>query len=530
MTSGWWWKDAIVYCVDVKTFADSNGDGWGDFDGLTGRLGYLRDLGVDTLWLLPHYPSPMRDDGYDVADYYSVDPRLGTIGDFLVMLRTAHRLGLRVVTEMVLNHSSDRHPWFMSARGRRDSPYRDFYLWADEPKPDGRGVVFPGEQTETWTLDERTGQYYFHRYHDFEPDLAIGNPRVREQMRRIMGYWLELGVDGFRMDSLPFLVDKDGEPGADRHGYLRRFREFVSGRRDDALLLGEANVDFEQQRAYFGDPRRPDEVSRAQMLFDFILQAGVWLALARGSAEPIERALRGRPSVPPAGQYAFFLRHHDELTLEKGVSPAEREEVFKAFAPDPSARVYGRGIRRRLAPLLRGDPRRLRMALSLLMALPGTPVLLYGDEIGVGDNLELPGRWSVRVPMQWTADGGFSSAPRDRWVRPSLVEGQFGSRRVNVAAQQGSADSLLRFTQQLISVRRECPEIGREGGEIVDTGQSSALVLRYGRVITVHNLSDAPVEVRLGDVGRLTELCADQRHPPGSVGIGPYGFRWLTSA
>jgi maltose alpha-D-glucosyltransferase/alpha-amylase len=544
-TSDLWWKNAIVYGVDVKTFLDSNGDGWGDLAGLTRRLDYLRDLGVSCLWLMPCYPSPLRDDGYDIADYYAVDPRLGTLGDFVEMVRTAHALGLRVIVDLVLNHTSERHPWFQEARRDRRSARRGYYLWADEPQPDGHGVVFPGEQTETWTYDEVAGQYYFHRYHAFQPDLATADPAVRDEMNKIMGFWLELGVDGFRVDSLPFLVEKAGQRHSpdDPHEYLREMRAFLSRRRGDAVLLGEANLPPDEQRTYFGDPTRPHDASEAQLLFDFSVQANLWLGFARGTAQPVAQALRGRPAVPRACQYAVFVRHHDELTLEKVLGEGGRDEVFTAFAPDDDARIYGRGIRRRLAPLLGGDPARIRLALSLLMGLPGTPVLLYGDELGIGDDLGLPGRLAVRVPMQWSAagaGGGFSTADADRLVRPAQPDGPYGYRRTNVAAQRRDPDSLLQFTRALIGTRRTCPEIGRGDWELLDTGEHRVLALRYrwqqGQVLTLHNFSPTEPEVKVGFAGadgqRVQEIFADRPYAgldalDRAVPVAGYGFRWL---
>ena len=536
-TSDLWWKNTIVYGLDVKTFLDSDGDGVGDLEGLTRRLDYLRDLGVSCLWLTPFYPSPMRDDGYDISDYYAVHPRLGTLGDFVEMTRTAHAMGIRVLVDLVLNHTSDEHPWF------RERPA--YYIWADRPQPDPHGIVFPGEQTETWTYDERAGAYYFHRYHDFQPDLATDNPDVRDEMHKIMGFWLELGVDGFRVDSLPFLIKKSGvlPSVADTHEYLRDLRGFLSRRRGSAVLLGEANVPQEAQRAFFGDPRCPHDSSEAHLLFDFATQAGIWLALARQQAQPVARALRGRPAIPQSCQYAVFARHHDELTMEQVLSDAERDEVWAAFAPDEEARIYGRGIRRRLAPLLSADPRRIRFTLSLVMALPGTPILLYGDEIGLGDDLRLPGRLAVRTPMQWSdlPAGGFSTAPAERLVRPVHADGRYGYRSVNVAAQRGDPGSQLAFVNRLIGARRDCPEIGWGDWEILETGDPRVLALRMqwqgGQVLTVHNFGADPAQARLAiaddtDRGQPREVLADSDYPapavPGApLSINGYGYRWL---
>jgi maltose alpha-D-glucosyltransferase/alpha-amylase len=537
-----WWKNAICYCLDVKTYLDSDGDGWGDLRGLIRKLGYLRDLGVGCLWLTPCYPSPMRDDGYDITDYYSVDPRIGTLGDFVELVRTAHDLGLRVVMDLVVNHTSDEHPWFSQACTDEGSRYRDFYLWSRERPADEPPVVFPGEQEETWSWQPEAGAYYFHRYHDFQPDLAFGHPEVHDEIHQIMGFWLQLGVDGFRVDSLPFLIDKPGredEPLERRHADLRTMRDFLSRRKGDALMLGEANVPLEEQRSFFGQPECPHDESEAQILFDFEVQACLWLALARGCAEPLAKALRGRPTIPDSCTYAVFARHHDELTFEQVLSEEEAGEVRRAFDPEGVGWIYGRGLRRRMASLLDGAQEQVQLAISLVMAMPGMPVLLYGDEVGLGDDLDLPGRLSTRVPMRWSAEpaGGFSTAPQERWVRPPSRRG--ADARDSVAEQRLDPGSLLSFTRNAMSMRRDCQEIGHGVSRVLDTAEPAALAVESswlgGRVLTLHNLSDRPVEVGLGE--ELPDVAPDEvvdltdpsrrldlRKP---VSLAPFGSCWL---
>jgi maltose alpha-D-glucosyltransferase / alpha-amylase len=540
-----WWKDAVIYCADVATWLDSDGDGNGDLAGLTRRLDYLAGLGVSTLWMMPFYPSPLGDDGYDVTDYYAVDPRFGTLGDFVEMIRTAGNLGIRVLVDLVMNHTSDQHPWFQQGRRDRRSRYRSYYVWSDEKQAEPSEVVFPGEQDSTWTYDDVAGQWYMHRYYDFMPDLNITDPDVRDEMNKVLGFWLELGVSGFRVDSLPFMIETVGTGVPEQPvSYLRSQVEFIGRRRGDAIFLGEANVSPQEQERYFAI----DNGDGVQMLFDFRTCAAQWLAHARGHAGPLVDSLNQRPRIPEHAQFANFARHHDELNLGM-LSEAERGEVFDAFAPEPGHRVYGRGIRRRLAPMLGNDRRRIELALALTLALPGTPVLLYGDEIGMGEDLSLPGRLAVRSPMQWSSRhaGGFSASATP--YRPALAGGPYGYRTVNVAGQRHDPGSLYTWVAHAIRVRRQCPELGWGEWRTLKVSDPRVLAIetcwRDGCVVTLHNLSAEPARVRLPDDlggaqgrGELRQLLGDATSPgedgtgtPARAGLdvelAGYGFTWL---
>jgi trehalose synthase len=542
-TSDLWWKNAVVYCLDPETFLDYDGDGRGDLPGVTERVDYLAGIGVSCLWLMPFYPSPNRDDGYDITDFYGVDPRLGSLGDFVALVRTAKDRGLRVIIDLVVNHTSDRHPWFQSARRSRSSPFRDFYVWADEPPAEPKtGVVFPDAEDSIWSFDEKAGQWYLHHFYRHQPDLNIGNPAVRAEIAKIAGFWLELGVDGFRVDAVPFLIETGGlkesqDLGLDPHEVLRDLRSFMTRRRGDSMMLGEVNLPPRPLRKFFGEGNG-DEL---QTLFDFPLMQAMYLALAREDARPIAKALERRPEIPDEAQWAVFLRNHDELTLDQ-LSERERKEVFAAFGPDEEMQLFGRGLRRRLPPMLGGDEPRIRLAYSLLFSLPGTPVLFYGEEIGMGENLDIPGRLSVRTPMQWTDErnGGFSPARPSQLARP-VVQGEYGPLAVNVAHQRRDPESLLNWMERMIRRRRECPEFGWGAAALLETGDNSVLAHQCewnaSRVVAVHNLSAEPrqVTVNLSDCGgidRVVDLLATAEPvrpleaPRLELKLEGFGYRW----
>jgi maltose alpha-D-glucosyltransferase/alpha-amylase len=526
-----WWKNAVVYCVDVATFLDSDGDGIGDLPGLTERVDYLAGIGVSCLWLMPFYPSPRRDDGYDVTDFYGVDGRFGTPGDFVELIRTAADRGIRVIADLVPNHTSIDHPWFQSARAGRDSRYRDFYVWADEKPPEKPGdVVFPDKETSNWAWDERAEQWYLHRFYSHQPDLNVANAAVRDELAQVIGYWIQQGLAGFRVDAVPFLLEPTGMPkGAlhDPHELLRELRRYMSRRRGDAILLGEVNLDPPQVREFFGDE---DEL---HMAFDFNVNQAMYLALARGDAAPLAAALRARPEIPEDCQWATFARNHDELTLDK-LSDAERKEVFAAFGPDPGMQLFGRGLRRRVPTMLDGDQDRIRMVYSLVFSLPGTPVLFYGEEIGMAENLDLEGRVSVRSPMRWSRErhAGFSTAPEGAKLVRAL-----GADDVDVAQQRRDSGSLLSWMERLIRRRRESPELGWGRATVLDAGRSAVFAHRCdwagSTIVALHNLGARPVTARL-ELGpeTLVDLFDYDELVPKRTGrveipLGRYGHRWL---
>jgi maltose alpha-D-glucosyltransferase / alpha-amylase len=533
-----WQKNAIVYTIDVESFADGNGDGVGDFRGLAAKLDYLSGLNVSCVWLQPFFPSPFRDHGYDISDYYSVDPRYGTLGDFVEFSQAARDRGIRVIADLVVNHTSIDHPWFQDARRDAHSPYRDWYVWSKEKPPNAeQGMVFPGVQKTTWTFDDVAGEYYYHRFYDHQPDLNTGNPAVRDEIDRIMKTWLQLGVSGFRVDALPFVISTKG-PGSTAFGdcpeYLVDMRQTLSWQRGDAVFMAEANLPPDQVSLYFG------EGDRVHVIFNFFVNQHLWLALAREQAQPIRDAYAKLPRIPKYCQWANFLRTHDELDLAR-LSDPERAEVFRAFGPEPTMQLYNRGIRRRAAPMLGNDRARMEMAESLVLTLPGTPVLRYGDEIGMGENLGLHERDAIRTPMQWAnkRNAGFSSASPERLVVPVIGEGEFGYPRVNVADQQRDPDSLLNWMEHMTRLRLRSPEFGNGECEWLETSDPAVLAhsCRGERecVFAVHNLSrrELDVTIKLGrHVDGLFDILAnceahkdeDGRH---RLHLKPYGYSWL---
>ncbi|MRG58715.1 trehalose synthase [Agromyces sp. CFH 90414] len=534
-----WWKTAVVYCLDVEKYLDWNDDGVGDFEGLGHRLDHLAELGVSCLWLMPFQPSPRRDDGYDITDFQAIDPRLGTFGDFVEFMRMARDRGMRVIIDFVMNHTSDRHPWFKDARRSRDSRFRDFYVWRDKPPKQQQQLVFPGEERSVWEHDERTDQYYLHSFYRHQPDLNIANPDVRDEIAKTMGFWLELGVSGFRVDAVPFLIaPPDGVDIGDPHEFLRDLRRFLQRRSSEAILLGEVNLPYDGQLDFFGQPDRPAELT---MQFDFPAMQRMYLSLVREDATPLAETLASRPEIRVEAQFANFVRNHDELTLDQ-LSDEERTEVFDALAPEEWMRVYGRGIVRRLPPMVDGDPRRIELMYSLMFALPGTPVLFYGEEIGMGENPELGGRMAVRGPMQWSDErnGGFSRVPARKLVAKPPTDG-YAPEHVNVEAQLHDDGSLLSRIRSFAHRYRSSPEIGWGAFELLEHSERSVLAHRmsadFGSFIAVHNFAPRPVhlELSLGEVAedaRLSDLFADTALPIDDRGrveieVGAYGYRWF---
>ena len=531
-----WYKSAILYCLDVEKYQDANGDGIGDFEGLMRRLDYLQGLGVTCIWLQPFYPSPNRDNGYDVTDYYGIHPKHGSLGDFVSFMQHANALGIRVIVDLVVNHSSIDCPWFQRARAG-DPFYRDWYVWSDiRPKNHKDGIVFPGQQTTTWTLDKKAGQFYFHRFYEHQADLNTWHPYVRAEIQKVMGFWLQLGVSGFRMDAVPFLISKKGagvEPQTD-FNLLKEMREFLQWRSGEAILLAEANVPPDESMEYFGD-----EGDRLQMMLNFPVNQRLFYALATADIGPLVQALEDTRRRPRNAQWVQFLRSHDELDLGR-LTAEQRQKVFDAFGPRKRMQLYDRGIRRRLTPMLGNDRRKMELAFSLLFSLPGTPMMQYGDEIGIGDNLRLPERECARTPMQWTSErhGGFSRGRKI--VRPVINDPVYGFRKVNVAEQRRDPASLLNWTERIIRMRKECPEIAWGNFVVLHTSAADVLALRYDwrdtSLVTVHNFGSARQKVKLRvDSPRdavLVELF-DGRHSKVQndgahrIDLAPYGWRWF---
>ena len=538
MINDLWYKNAIVYCLSVGTYLDTNADGVGDFQGLLRRLDYLQGLGVTAIWLLPFQQSPGRDDGYDVSDYYAVDPRYGSLGDFVEFTQGCRQRGLRVLIDLVVNHTSDQHPWFQEARKDPKSKYRNWYVWSKKkPRNANKGMVFPGVQKSTWNYDDVAKAWYFHRFYDFQPDLNTSNPEVQAEILKIMGFWLQLGVSGFRMDAVPFVISAKGpnvRRPVENYDMLRMFREFLTWREGDAIILAEANVIPHVDMNYFGTSGE-----RLQMMFNFEVNQHLFYALASADTRPLIKALQTTKPRPATAQWAQFLRNHDELDLGR-LTKKQRDAVFAAFGPEPNMQLYKRGIRRRLAPMMQGDRRRLELAYSLMMTLPGTPVFRYGDEIGMGDNLDLPERNCARTPMQWSNEPQAGFTESDDPVLPVISQGPYGFEHVNVAAQKRDPNSFMDWTERMIRMRKEVPEIGWGDFSIIPTAKPEVLAIRYdwrnNSVLFVHNLSAIPTEVEFAPTakvdGQLVNLLASDHSTPDASGrhcilLEPYGYRWF---
>ena len=534
-----WYKDAIIYQLHVRTFCDSNGDGVGDFRGLTSKLDYLRDLGISAIWLLPFYPSPLRDGGYDIAEYCGINPQYGTLEDFQRLLDEAHRRDLRVITELVLNHTSDQHPWFQkSRRDQPGGPWRDFYVWEDDPnRYSGARIIFQDFETSNWSWDPVAHAYYWHRFYSHQPDLNYDNPEVIAAVRDVLDFWLEMGVDGFRLDAVPYLYERDGttcENLGETHDFLKRLRQYIDRTHGVRPLMAEANQWPEDAAAYYGDG---DE---CQMNFHFPLMPRLYMALEREDRFPVVDILNQTPEIPDNCQWALFLRNHDELTLEM-VTDEERDYMYRVFADDPRARL-NLGIRRRLMPLLGNSRRKIELMNGLLMSLPGTPIVYYGDEIGMGDNIYLGDRDGVRTPMQWSADrnAGFSRANPQQLVLPPVVDPEFHHATVNVEAQENNRQSLLWWMRRLIGLRNRHAVFGRGsiGFLLPDNGHVLAFVraLEGETVLVVANLSRFAqfVELDLSAYQGNTpvEMTGRTRFPP--IGelpylltLGAHSFYWF---
>ncbi|MBU2089031.1 MAG: maltose alpha-D-glucosyltransferase, partial [Alphaproteobacteria bacterium] len=537
-----WYKDAIVYQLHIKAFQDANGDGVGDFAGLMSRLDYVEQLGVNTIWLLPFYPSPLRDDGYDISDYRRINPSYGVMRDVKRFIAEAHQRGISVITELVINHTSDQHPWFQRARkAKPGSAARDFYVWSDtDTLYSGTRIIFLDTEKSNWTWDPEAGQFFWHRFYSHQPDLNFANPRVLEEVIRVMRFWLEMGVDGLRLDAIPYLAERDGtnnENLPETHDILKKIRTALDDGFSDRLLLAEANQWPEDTAPYFGDG---DE---CHMAFHFPLMPRMYMAVAQEDRHPITDIMRQTPEIPENCQWAIFLRNHDELTLEM-VTDRERDYLWNTYAADTRARI-NLGIRRRLAPLMQNDRRKIELMNALLLSMPGTPVMYYGDELGMGDNFYLGDRDGVRTPMQWSADrnGGFSRANPQQLYLPAVMDPVYGYQTVNVEAQQAEPSSLLNWVRRMIAVRKRHDSFGR--GSFVLLYPRNRRVLAYVRqhegetILCVANLSRSAQAVEL-DLSAYRgsvpiELLGQQPFPP--IGDLPYlltlpahGFFWFVLA
>ena len=533
-----WYKDAVIYQLHVRTFCDSNGDGVGDFRGLTSKLDYLQELGINAIWLLPFFPSPLRDDGYDIADYTSVHPAYGSLQDFKEFLAAAHNRRIRVITEMVVNHTSDQHPWFQEARRSRENPKRDWYVWSDtDSRYHGVRIIFVDTEMSNWAWDPISKSYYWHRFFSHQPDLNYDNPAVREAIWEVMKFWLDIGVDGFRLDAVPYLIERDGtscENLPETHEIIRDFRRRIDFAFPGKMLLAEANQRPADVRAYFGNG---DEF---HMAFHFPLMPRIFLAVKLEDRKPIIEILEQTPQIPDTCQWCIFLRNHDELTLET-VTDIERDYMYDEYAVDKAMRI-NLGIRRRLAPMMENDRRRVELLTGLLLSMPGTPIIYYGDEIGMGDNVYLGDRNGVRTPMQWNGgwNAGFSSADPERLYSPLISNPVYGYQAINVDSQRRSAHSLLSWTKSVIQTRNAFRVFSR--GSIEFLNPSNHRVLAYVRclgeekVLVVNNLSSSAQAVELNlQVYKKhipIEMFGRNLFPrigdlPYLLTLGPYQFYWF---
>ena len=534
-----WYKDAIFYQVYLRAFRDSNGDGQGDLKGLTSKLDYLKDLGIDCVWLMPIYPSPLKDDGYDIADFNQIAEVFGSLEDFKILLIELHQRGMRLIMDLVMNHTSDQHRWFQSARSDRHSPYRDYYVWSDDA---GRyreaRIIFLDVEPSNWTWDDQAGQFYWHRFYASQPDLNYENPRVQEEMLNIARFWLALGIDGFRADAVPYLFEREGtncENLPETHAYLKRLRKMMDEEFPGSILLCEANQLPEDVRPYFGDG---DEF---QMGFHFPIMPRLFMALKKGQSDDLREIIQRTPSIPQECQWCTFLRNHDELTLEM-VTPEERTWMWDQYAPEPRMRL-NLGIRRRLAPLLDNDSRKIRLIYSLLFSLPGSPIIYYGDETGMGDNIWLPDRNGVRAPMQWNSgrNAGFSDAQPGTLYSSVIENDEYGPARVNVAAQRSDPDSLWNAIRYMLDIRKRHPAFGWGSLEWLDVGNARISAFRRHfkgeSVLAIHNLSDSTEDVsitHLGTSSDLKDMVAGGAYQVSAgllrLQLAPFTFLWLEEA
>ncbi|NOZ73702.1 MAG: maltose alpha-D-glucosyltransferase [Chloroflexi bacterium] len=531
LTQPAWYQTAVFYELYVRAFKDSNGDGNGDLQGALSQIDYLADLGIDCIWLLPIYPSPLVDDGYDVADFYDVHPDYGNLEDFQALIEAAHARGMHIITDLIMNHTSDQHAWFQASR-RRQEPYTDYYVWSDsDDKYSDARIIFIDTESSNWAWDDVRKQYYWHRFYRQQPDLNFDNPAVQEEMLNIARFWMDMGLDGFRADAVPYLFEREGtncENLPETHAYLKRLRAMMDAEYPDAILLCEANQWPEDVRLYFGGDLHDNSVpgDEFHMGFHFPVMPRLYMALKRGDRAPVIDILNRTPAIPPNCQWCTFLRNHDELTLEM-VTEVERQWMWEQYAPDPRMRL-NLGIRRRLAPLLDNDRRKIELLNSLLFTLPGSPIIYYGDEIGMGDNISLPDRSGVRTPMQWDAstNAGFSEA--DKLYLPVIDDPVYGYQRVNVARQFSNPTSLLSRFRKLIDIYKDQPALAL--GDIQFIEHPDRALLGFTRsyrgetVVCLHNLSEHALAV---DIPQSHDLLLNVDWSQSRITLPPYGYRWL---
>lgn len=527
-----WFVNATIYQIYLRAFADADGDGHGDFTGLRDKLDYLEWLGIDCIWLMPVFPSPLKDDGYDVASFYGIHGDFGLLEDFKMTVAELHRRGIRIITDLVVNHTSDLHPWFREARRSRNSPMRDYYVWSDNGNEyDEARVIFLDTETSNWAYDENSGQFYWHRFYSSQPDLNYDNPAVQDELLKIIDFWLNLGIDGFRVDAVPYLFEREDtncENLPETHAFIHKMRQYVDEHYPGTLLLAEANQWPQDVVHYFGTPEKPE----FNMCFHFPVMPRLYMALARQDRTDVVEILEDTPPLPDGGQWATFLRNHDELTLEM-VSDEDREFMRSYYAPEPIYRI-NLGIRRRLAPLMNNDRRKIELMYSMLFTLPGAPVLYYGDEIGMGDDITQSDRNGVRTPMQWNngENGGFSNAPRESLYIPTISDPEYGYHSINVESQRTDGRSLLHSVRAMIYTRKRLPVIAQ--GELVWMNELPKEALCFRRtngtqtLMALHNLSNEKLEIPLTPGETYDDAFTQPvEEISDHVTLPPFGYRWL---
>ncbi|MBE2223330.1 MAG: maltose alpha-D-glucosyltransferase [Anaerolineae bacterium] len=523
-----WYQEAVFYQLNIRAYRDSNGDGFGDFRGAIEKLDHIQSLGVNCIWVMPHYVSPLKDDGYDIADYKAVHPDYGTLDDFQAFVDAAHARGLKVVTDLVMNHTSDQHPWFQAARQDKNSPYRDYYVWSDSGTEYAETrIIFLDDETSNWTYDEVAGQYFWHRFYSSQPDLNYDNPKVHEEMFDVIRFWLDMGLDGFRVDAIPYLYEREGtncENLPETHQFLKKMRQMVDAEYPGTLLIAEANMWPEDLLPYFGTVEEPE----FPVCFHFPIMPRLYQSLKAGDKRPIVDILNATPAIPEGTQWMTFLRNHDELTLEM-VTPDVRQWMWEQYAPEPRMR-QNLGIRRRLASLMDNDKQRWFLLNAMFLSLPGIPIVYYGDEIGMGDNIWLPDRHGCRTPMQWdaSANAGFSTAEKTYF--PVINEGEFDYRKVNVAAEESDPDSYLNLMRFLLKMRRSQPALRDGDFRFVETDNEA--VLAYCRfvdregIFCVFNLSEELQSFTLNRE-RVNLLSREPVTMVGEIELSPFSAYWL---